>query len=573
MPGERLVAGVLVEIAEHLRAGLAAEQRHRRARGDVDEPAEREHDADHHAGEDAGREHADDRCDSDPEVEPRDPAQPAQLGQVDHPEHDGVDDHRGEHRLSGRSENSGASTISVSQHERACDQRRNRRPGSGRLVQRAGGEAGGDRHALEHAGAHVRHALSHRLLVDVDAVLVPGGERARVAGGLREPDQQQRDRPRRRSSRGAAADRSRLGQLRRRQPARDVPDQRDPVRAEVEQRTRRGSRRRRAPAPRERRARAKRRPRITPSATAPTRSVVPWTSPSEPIHEPSSRQALSPSADVPVSFGQLADHHVDRGAGQEARDHRLGEEPRDPPHPQHGEQEEQHARDQRDRRDQLRGLLAAEAGDQHRASGDGGQGRARPGRDLPRRAEERVDDRARGRRVQPVLQRHSGDPRVAEVLRHDQRGHRDPRGNIAAQPAAVVAGQPTDDREQAGQAATLVHRTRPGLHSLARIRARPDIAPPSERNPLDRARLHHGTRQRPVSAPPTLRSTAGCRTVSWGLGNKVSNTPTISSSSFVFGMPIPTTPSRRACCFDIGVAEIARLMSSGAGQPASGLRV
>ena len=77
--GERLVARVLVEVAEHLRPGLAPEQRHRRRRGDVDEPAEREHDADHHSREHPGRQHRDDRGDGDPEVESRDAAEPAQL--------------------------------------------------------------------------------------------------------------------------------------------------------------------------------------------------------------------------------------------------------------------------------------------------------------------------------------------------------------------------------------------------------------------------------------------------------------------------------------------------------------
>ena len=39
-PRERLVAGVLVELAEHLGAGLAAEHRHPRRGRDVDQPAE-----------------------------------------------------------------------------------------------------------------------------------------------------------------------------------------------------------------------------------------------------------------------------------------------------------------------------------------------------------------------------------------------------------------------------------------------------------------------------------------------------------------------------------------------------
>ena len=47
----------------------------------------------------------------------------------------------------------------------------------------------------------------------------------------------------------------------------------------------------------------KRSPRMTPSASAPTTRVAPWISPSEPIHEPSSRHAFVPSASVPVSLG------------------------------------------------------------------------------------------------------------------------------------------------------------------------------------------------------------------------------------------------------------------------------
>ena len=74
-----------------------------------------------------------------------------------------------------------------------------------------------------------------RLLVDVDAVAVPRGERPRVAGGLREPDQQQRDR-RDGDGRVVVRDQPEIGQLRGRKPARHVADQRDPVRAEVEQR-------------------------------------------------------------------------------------------------------------------------------------------------------------------------------------------------------------------------------------------------------------------------------------------------------------------------------------------------
>ena len=60
----------------------------------------------------------------------------------------------------------------------------------------------------------------------------------------------------------------------------------------------------------------------------------------------------------PRQLGQLADHHVHRRPRQEARDHRLGQEPRDPSQPEHGEQQEEGSRDERDRRHQLRRVLS-----------------------------------------------------------------------------------------------------------------------------------------------------------------------------------------------------------------------
>ena len=94
----------------------------------------------------------------------------------------------------GRSENSGASTNSVRIDDDPGDDRCHRRAGPGRVVQRARRQARRHRHALEQPGADVAHALGDHLLVDADAVAVPSGEQARVAGGLREPDQEQRDR-------------------------------------------------------------------------------------------------------------------------------------------------------------------------------------------------------------------------------------------------------------------------------------------------------------------------------------------------------------------------------------------
>ena len=119
------------------------------------------------------------------------------------------------------------------------------------------------------------------------------------------------------------------------QAARHVADERDAVRAEVEER--RGeqpaddeherARDRRRGEPQRRGSRA--------SATSPTSSVVQWIV-AERLGSTiaSSRHALSPSDDVPVSFGSSPIDDVDRGAREEAGDDRLREELRDPAQPE-----------------------------------------------------------------------------------------------------------------------------------------------------------------------------------------------------------------------------------------------
>ena len=204
------------------------------------------------------------------------------------------------------------------------------------------------------AGADVGHALGDRLLVDVDPVAVPGGERARVAGRLREADQQQRDRrgerssPRGRRRRRSPAARARAGRAARRPPA-------PPVGAEVEDHGRQ------QPTDHQHeRARHLRRddpqPEDTASETTPTSSVVACTSSSEPSHDHSSCQALSPAASVPVSLGSSPIDDVDRAPEEEPGDHGPGQELRDPPHPEDRQQQEQHAGGEGDRGDELRGL-------------------------------------------------------------------------------------------------------------------------------------------------------------------------------------------------------------------------
>ena len=237
----------------------------------------------------------------------------------------------------GRCENTGASTTSVARTSAPVVERGHRRARAGRLVERAGRQARRHGHALEHARADVRHALRHRLLVDVDAVAVARGERARVAGGLREADQQQRRRRDARSSRSGPGRASRSGSSGAGKPARHVADERDAVRAEVEQR--RGDQ---AADDQHERARNRRRQESQRQDHAERDRARRAASSSGRRRAPEPGSELAPGV---VAFGgragqlrQLADHHVDRGAREEAGDHRLRQEARDPAQAEDGEQ-------------------------------------------------------------------------------------------------------------------------------------------------------------------------------------------------------------------------------------------
>ena len=274
------------------------------------------------------------------------------------------------------------------QHEHPGGQRRDGRRRTGRLVQRARGEAGRYRHPLEHAGADVRHSLRDRLLIHVDAVAVPGREYPSIAGGLREPDQQQRNRSDR-DLREVVREQIERRELRGRQPARHGPHERHAVRAEIEhvrreqaaddEHQRSGNLRRRETQPEDHRKRDdaddERRPMDVAQAADPRRQLPPR------------RVALGGRS---RQLRELTDDDLNRSTRQEAGHDRLREKLRNPTHPEHAEQQEQHAGDQRDRRHQLRRLLAAETGRENRAPGDGRERGARTGRDLPRRAEQRV---------------------------------------------------------------------------------------------------------------------------------------------------------------------------------------
>ena len=168
-------------------------------------------------------------------------------------------------------------------------------------------------------------------------------------------------------------------------------------------------------------------------------------------HDPSSRQALSPSDDVPVSLGSSPITTSTAAPARKPVTTALERNCAIQPSLNTASNRNSTPVTSVIAATSCAACVTAESGHQHRAACDRGERRARAGGDLPRRAEQRVDERSRRRGVEAVLQRHAGDARVAEVLRDDQRRHGDARGYVAAQPRTVVAWQPLDDRKQPAQ--------------------------------------------------------------------------------------------------------------------------
>ena len=180
----------------------------------------------------------------------------------------------------GRSENSGARNSSVSRT--ITPEVIEARPGprAGVVVQRARRQARRHRHPLEQTGTDVRHALGDRLLVDVDPIAVPGGERPGSPAVCENPIST--------SATAAAAtvpacsaSRSMSGTSTVGRPAGHVADERHPASGEIEQPRRQQTADHQDEGAGTRGA-MHRSPNTTASAAAPTSTVARWMSPSVP---------------------------------------------------------------------------------------------------------------------------------------------------------------------------------------------------------------------------------------------------------------------------------------------------
>ena len=201
-----------------------------------------------------------------------------------------------------------------------------------------------------------------------------------------------------------------------------------------------------------------------PSATIPTTKVVQWMSSSVRSQLPSSRQLFVPVALVPVSLGSSPittsiaapkRNPVITGLDSSRDNHpiRRTAASRNSNPVAHG-----------DRRDELRRRCAVgDARDRHRAGGDRRQRRAWPGGDLPRGAEGGIDQRARRRGVEAVLDRHLSDPGVPQGLGDDERRHGDAGDHVVAEVGTAVHREPACDRQEVEHGHTLARPPRLGV--------------------------------------------------------------------------------------------------------------
>ena len=270
----------------------------------------------------------------------------------------------------GSSEKSGARRIKVARTIATGRERGDRRPGPGGFVQRARRQAGRHGHALEEAGADVRHSLGNRLLVEVDPIPMPRRECLGIARGLGEPDEQERE-GRDRDRREVLRHDLDRWHLRKRQASWHGANQRDSLRSQVEEDgpdqpaddedERPRDPRQREPKPEDdgkgNHADEQRRQAEVAEAPNPRRELLPG------IHTVGGGSG---------ELGQLADDDVDRGAGKEPGHDREREEAREPAELEDGDEQEQHPGEDRDRRDQLRRIGC------HRGRSGGPRRRQRP---------------------------------------------------------------------------------------------------------------------------------------------------------------------------------------------------
>ena len=461
--GEGLVLGMASGVAVGRGVGHAAQLGGVRAARAVDQHGQREPHGDPQAGQHAQGQHTHEGGQRGHGVDGAHAGKAPQGLHVDQApdgaHHDGAEDGFGQVVSDpGDREHRG-------DHDGGADQAGELGAGAGGVVQRRPRQAAAHHDAAEGSRADVRQAQGDQLLVGVDLVAVPHGERAGAGQGLGVDHD---------GDAGGAGQQAEgvgevdVGQMGQRQAARDRAHHGDPVGAQVKDRRgddaeyKDGERRRHpGPAPQDEQQRQGHgaHQRRHQARAAQVGEVCP----DRPEEVGVARHVQ------PQELGHLAGDDGEREAGDVARDHRARQERRDEPQPRDAGEQAERA-DEHGHRGHEGGRLGGAGGavgGHHRRGHDGGGRGGRTG-ELARGAEDRVDDEGGQGRVQAGLGRHAGDLRVGHALGQQQADHGEGGDGVVAQPAPLIPGGPLCDRQQAVQP-RVPHRVgRPALLRLVR---------------------------------------------------------------------------------------------------------
>ena len=144
----------------------------------------------------------------------------------------------------------------------------------------------------------------------------------------------------------------------------------------------------------------------------------------------------------------LADDDREREPDDEALEHGLRDEAREEAEAAEPGEQCDHADDERERDRELHELVRSDGSERGDRRGRECRSRGhRPGHEVARAAEGGVEDQRRRCRVQAVDRRNAGDRGVGERLRHEHGPDRQPGDQVAAQPGALVAGCPREERQ------------------------------------------------------------------------------------------------------------------------------
>jgi hypothetical protein len=161
---------------------------------------------------------------------------------------------------------------------------------------------------------------------------------------------------------------------------------------------------------------------------------------------PDALEEVAVAAGDPDDLRALTDHDGQRHAEQEADQGGFGQEVGDEAEPGDTGHQQHRTGDDRQRGGEPDRELGVAADRADGGTGQDGGGRGRADDQQPGAAQQRVGQQCDRGGVEGVLRRDTGDLRIGDALRHDQRPGGQRAESVAAQQRRAVAAEPVGDR-------------------------------------------------------------------------------------------------------------------------------